>query len=59
MRLTSELEGTLEEVTGKGRADTSEESTGTLVGNDLAEATEHATVVGDRVKLDFGLDAIR
>ena len=56
--VSTELEGTLEEVTGKGRADTSEESASTLVLNDLAETTNHATVVGLGVELHTGLDAI-
>jgi hypothetical protein len=56
--VTSELEGALEEVTGKGRADTSQESASTLVLNDLAETANQATVVGLGVELDTGLDAI-
>lgn len=55
--VTTELEGTLEEVTGGGRAETSEESASTLFLNDLAETTDHTTVIGGRVKLDTGLDA--
>ena len=57
--VTTELEGTLEEVTGEGRADTGKESTGTLAADDLLEATDHAIVVGGGVKLDTGLDAVR
>ena len=56
--VTTELEGTLEEVTGSGRTETSEESASTLVGNDLLEATKHTTVVRGRVKLNPGLDAV-
>lgn len=55
--VSTELEGTLEEVTSSGRAETSEESASTLALDDLAEATDHATVVGGGVKLDTGLDA--
>lgn len=55
--VTTELEGTLEEVTGGGGTETSEKSASTLVGDDLAETTDHTLVVGDRVKLDTGLDA--
>jgi hypothetical protein len=55
--ITAELESTLKEVTGSSRTETGEESASTLVGNDLSEATNHTTVVGDRVKLDSGLDA--
>lgn len=57
--VTTELEGTLEEVTSGGRAETSQESASTLVLDDLTEATDHTTVVGDRVELDTGLDAVR
>lgn len=55
--VTSELEGALEEVTGGGGTETSEESTGTVGGDDLLEGTDHALVVGDGVELDAGLDA--
>lgn len=57
--ITTELEGTLEEVTGGGRTETGKESASTLVGNDLAETTDHTTVVCSRVKLDSGLDAVK
>ena len=56
--VSTELEGTLEEVTGGGRTETSQESASTLVLDDLAETTEHTAVVGDGVKLDTGLDAV-
>lgn len=56
--VTAELEGSLEEVPGKGRADTSQESASTLVLDDLAETANHATVVGLGVELDTGLDAV-
>jgi hypothetical protein len=56
--VTTELERALEEVTGEGRAGTGEQSAGTLVLDDLAEATNHTTVVGSRVELDTGLDAV-
>lgn len=55
--VSSELEGTLEEVTSKGWADTSPDGTSTLLTNDLAESGDHALVVLDRVELDSGLDA--
>jgi hypothetical protein len=55
--VTSELEGTLEEVTGGGGAETSQESASALSADDLAEATDQTGVVGDGVKLDPGLDA--
>ena len=57
--VTTELQGTLEEVTSGGRAETSQKSASTLVLDDLTEATDHTTVVGGRVKLDTGLDAVR
>lgn len=56
--VTSELEGTLEEVTSSGGAETSEESASTLVGNNLSETTDHTLVVGDGVQLDSSLDAV-
>ena len=55
--VTSELEGTLEEVTSGGGTETSPDGASTLVGDDLAETTDQAGVVGDGVKLDTGLDA--
>lgn len=55
--VTSELEGALEEVTGEGWAETGQESTSALLGDDLAESTDQATVVGCWVELDSGLDA--
>jgi hypothetical protein len=55
--VTTELEGTLEEVTSGGGTETSPDGAGALVGDDLAEATDEAGVVGDGVKLDAGLDA--
>lgn len=56
--VTSELEGTLKEVTSGGRTETSQESASTLVGNDLADTTKETAVVGDGVKLDTGFDAV-
>ena len=56
--VSSELEGTLEEVTGKGWASTSQESASTLVCDDLTETTDQTAVVCDWVKLDSGLDAV-
>ena len=57
--VTSELEGTLEEVTGSGRTEASQESASTLLLNDLLETTDHTTVVGGGVELNAGLDATR
>ena len=57
--VTSELQGTLEEVTSGGGTETSEESTGTLSGDGLTETTNQALVVLDGVKLDAGLDTER
>lgn len=56
--VTTELESTLQEVTGKGRANTSQESASTLILNNLAETTDETAVVGSGVELDTGLDAI-
>lgn len=56
--VTTELEGTLEEVTGEGRADTSPDGTEALLADDLPEATDQAAVVLGRVELDGGLDAV-
>jgi hypothetical protein len=56
--VTTELEGTLEEVTSEGRTSTSEKSASALVLDDLAETADHTTVVGGRVELDTGLDAV-
>ena len=56
--VTSELESTLQEVTGEGWANTSQKSTCTLILDDLSEATDETSVVCDGVKLDSGLDDI-
>lgn len=55
--VSSELEGTLQEVTGGGWAETGQQSAGTLILDDLLEATNETTVVGNGVELDTGLDA--
>jgi hypothetical protein len=55
--VTAKLEGPLDEITSKGRAEAGQEGTGTFGLDDLAEAANHATVVGSRVELDLGLDA--
>ena len=56
--VTSELEGALQEVTGGGGTEAGQQSAGTLILDDLLEATDHASVVGDRIELDTGLDAV-
>lgn len=56
--VTSELEGTLQEVTGGGGTEAGQQSASTLILDDLLEATDHASVVGGRVELDTGLDAV-
>jgi hypothetical protein len=56
--VSSKLEGTLEEVTSEGRAKTSQESASTLILDDLANTADETAVVGRRVKLDTGLDAV-
>jgi hypothetical protein len=55
--VTTELECTLKEVTGEGRANTGQEGTSTLILNDFSEATDEAVVIRDGVELDSGLDA--
>jgi hypothetical protein len=57
--VTTELEGTLEEVTSKGRAGSGQQSSGTLLCDDLAETTNQASVVGQGVELDLCLDAVQ
>lgn len=54
---STELEPSLDEVSLHGGSETSEESTGTLVGNDVSTAGKE-TGVGLGVKLDSGLDDI-
>jgi hypothetical protein len=56
--VSTELQGALEEITGEGRAGTSEESTGTLILDDLAETTDQTAVVGSGVELDASLDDV-
>ena len=56
--VSTELQGALEEVTGEGRADTSQEGTSTLILDDLAETTDQTAVVGGGVELDASLDAV-
>lgn len=56
--ITTELESTLQEVTGKGRTSTGQESASTLTLNNLAETTDETAVVGSGVELDTGLDAV-
>ena len=57
--IATKFEGSLSEVTSKGWASASQESTGALLLHDLTETGKHTTVVGGRVKLDPGLDAVR
>lgn len=57
--VTSELESTLQEVTGSGGTKAGQQSAGTLLLDDLLEATDHTPVVGGGVELDTGLDAER
>lgn len=45
--LPTELEGTLDGVTDEGGAETSEKSTGTLLGNDLSERANHTLLFCD------------
>lgn len=57
--VTSELEGSLEEVTGSGWTETGQKSTSTLLGDNLLETADETAVVGDWVKLNSGLDAVK
>lgn len=57
--VTTKLEGSLDEVTSEGWAEAGQESSGALTLDDLAEAANHTTVVGRRVELDTGLDAVQ
>lgn len=57
--VTTELEGTLKEVTGKSRPDTGPKSASTLIGDNLTETTDETLVVSGRIKLDPRLDAVQ
>ena len=56
--VAAEFEGALQEVAGEGWADAGQEGGGAFVGDDLAEAADHAAVVGCGVELDAGFDAV-
>lgn len=56
--VTAKLERALDKVSGKRRAESRQQSSGALILDDLAETTDHALVVGGRVQLDPGLDAV-
>jgi hypothetical protein len=56
--LPSEFEGTLDRVTDNGRTETGQESTGSLLGDNLSESTDHTLVVDLGLELDSGLDDI-
>lgn len=56
--VSTELQGTLDGVTGDGGAETGEEGTSTLVLDDLTEGVDHTLVVDLGLKLDTGLDDI-
>lgn len=56
--VTSELEGTLQEITCEGRANTGQESACALICNDFSETSNHASVICDGVELDSRLDDI-
>lgn len=55
--VSTEFEGTLEEVAGEGWANTRQQGTSTFIRNDLSEATDQTAVVCDRVELNSCLDA--
>lgn len=54
--VTSELEGTLDEITSDGRTQAGQESTSTLILDDLTESSNGTAVVGSRVQLNLSLD---
>lgn len=54
--VATELEGTLQEVSGGRGAKAGQESAGAFVLDELAESANHASVVGLRVELDLRLD---
>jgi hypothetical protein len=56
--VSSELEGTLEEVTGGRGAEAGKERASTLRLDDLAETANHTPVVGGGVELDSRLHAV-
>ena len=55
--ISSKLECTLKEVSSGGRTETSQESTGTLLGDDLTETSNQSLVICDGVELYSCLDA--
>lgn len=57
--ITSKFESALEEVAGRGGTEASPDGAGALVGDDLAEASNQASVVGYRIQLYPCLDSIR
>lgn len=56
--VSSELESTLQKVSGSSWSESSQQSTGTLGSNDLTETAKHALVVNRGLKLDTCLDAV-
>ena len=54
--ITAKLECALHEITSESRTETSCESANAFVLDDLAEATNHTTVIRGGVELDSGLD---
>lgn len=56
--VTTELEGTLQEVTSEGGAESGQESASTLSLDDLTESSAHTLVVDGGLELDASLDDI-
>jgi hypothetical protein len=56
--VSSELEGALEEVSSSRRSEARQESSRSFLSYDLSETSNHAFVVGERVELHPGLDAV-
>ena len=56
--VSSELEGALEEVSSGRRAEARQQSSRSFLGYDLSETSNHAFVLGERVELHPGLNAV-
>jgi hypothetical protein len=57
--ITSKLERALEEISRSSWAKAGQESTSTLLGNDLSETSNEALVICGRIELYSCLDAVR
>jgi hypothetical protein len=57
--IASKLERALEEISRSGRAKASQESTSTLLGNNLSETSNKTLVICDGIELYSCLNAVR